>query len=400
MERDDIVSIEETASSKLDAARLSKDVDSAIERALNEQRLVGLVVLIAQDGKLIYRRAAGWADREERRPVSQETIFRYSSLTKPIVSATAMALLERGQLHLDAPVTRWIPEFRPQSPQGGEAIITIRQLLTHTAGLTYGLFQPADGPYHRAGVSDGLAEPGLVMEDQLRRLASVPLVYVPGERWGYSLALDVLGEVIARAGGAPLPTLVERFITGPLHMSDTAFVVRDPKRLAVAYVDGPPPRRMQDPDVVPFGEGSGIRYSPSRIFNERSYPSGGAGMAGTAPDFLTFLEAIRRGGGGALTSDSTRAMMSNQIGSLRTDTERTPSWGFGFGGAVLMDRQLAGVPQGVGTWKWGGVYGHHWYVDPTNQLTVVALTNTALEGLFGRLVPDLMAAVYGTPPPS
>jgi CubicO group peptidase (beta-lactamase class C family) len=87
-------------------------------------------------------------------------------------------------------------------------------------------------------------------------------------------------------------------------------------------------------------------------------------------------------------------MMSNQIGSLRIDTEPTPSWGFGFGGAVLMDPQLASVPQGAGTWKWGGVYGHHWYVDPAKRLTVVALTNTAVEGLFGRFVTDLMDAVY------
>jgi len=369
-------------------------VDAVIERTLAEQRLVGVVVLIARNGKLVYRCAAGWADREERRAVSEATIFRYSSLTKPIVTATAMVLLERGQLELDAPVTRWIPEFRPKSPQGTEAIITVRQLLTHTAGLTYGLLQPPGGPYERAGVSDGIAEPGLSMDEQLRRLGSVPLSYTPGERWGYSLALDVLGEVVARAGGAPLPALVERLITGPLQMLDTAFTVRDPQRLATAYVDGSPPRRMQDPDVIPFGEGAGIRYSPSRIFAARSYPSGGAGMAGTAPDFLNFLETIRVGGGKVLTSDTTRAMMSNQIGSLRIDIEPTPSWGFGFGGAVLMDPQLAGVPQGAGTWKWGGVYGHHWFVDPTRQLTVVALTNTALEGLIGQFVPELQAAVY------
>ena len=383
---------EETAPSVLHPDRLSERVDAAID--LTAQRLVGAVVLIASDGKLVYRRAAGFADREERRVMSEDTIFRFSSLTKPIVSATAMALLERGRLDLNAPVTRWIPEFRPKTPDGREAVITIRQLLTHTAGLTYSLFQPADGPYHRAGVSNGIAEPGLSIEEQLQRLGSVPLSYVPGEKWGYSLGLDVLGEVIARAGGAPLPSLVEQLVTGPLSMSDTGFAVRDPKRLATPYVDGLPPRRMQDPDVVPFGDGVGIRYSPSRIFHEKSYPSGGAGMAGTAADFVTFLETIRRGGGSVLTPDSTRLMMSNQIGSLRIDTEPTPSWGFGFGGAVLMDPQLAGVPQGAGTWKWGGVYGHHWYVDPTKRLTVVALTNTAVEGLFGRFVTDLMDAVY------
>jgi CubicO group peptidase (beta-lactamase class C family) len=326
---------EETVPSVLHPDRLSQQVDTAIEQQLTAQRLVGAVVLIASDGKLVYRRAAGFADREERRVMSEDTIFRFSSLTKPIVSATAMALLERGRLDLNAPLTRWIPEFRPKTPDGQEAVITVRQLLTHTAGLTYGLFQPADGPYQRAGVSDGIAEPGLSIEEQLQRLGSVPLVYMPGEKWGYSLGLDVLGEVIARAGGAPLPALVERLVTAPLSMSDTGFAVRDPKRLATPYVDGLPPRRMKDPDVVPFGDGVGIRYSPSRIFHEASYPSGGAGMAGTAADFVTFLETIRRGGGSVLTPDSTRLMMSNQIGSLRIDTEPTRSWGFGFGGAVL-----------------------------------------------------------------
>lgn len=372
----------------------SRSVDSAIEQALTSQRLVGAVVLIASDGKLLYHRAAGFADREERRPMSEDSIFLFSSLTKPIVSAAAMALVERGQLDLDALITRWVPEFRPKTPQGTEAAVTVRHLLTHTAGLTYGLFQPTDGPYLRADVSDGLADPGRSIDDQLKRLASVPLSYTPGERWGYSLALDVLGEVMARAGGMPLPALVEELITGPLDMTDTGFAVRDSKRLATAYADGPPPRRMKDPDVVPFGEGVGIRYAPSRIFNEKSYPSGGAGMAGTAHEFLTFLETIRLGGGNVLTPATTRAMMTNQVGSLRIDVEPTPSWGFGFGGAVLMDPALAGVPQGAGTWKWGGVYGHHWFVDPVNQLTVIALTNTAIEGLVGRFVPDLMAAVY------
>ena len=179
---------------------------------------------------------------------------------------------------------------------------------------------------------------------------------------------------MARAGGASLPTLVERLVTGPLRMKHTGFTVSDPARLVTAYVDGAPPRRMADPDVVPFG--------------------GGAGMAGAAPDFLTFLETLRQGGGAILTSDSVRAMMANQIGALRVNVELTPSWGFGFGGAVLMDPQLAGVPQAAGTWKWGGVYGHHWYVDPRNRLSVVTLTNTALEGMAGGFVVQLMNAVY------
>ena len=134
-----------------------------------------------------------------------------------------MALVERKLLDLNDTAVRWLPQFRPKTPQGGEATITLRQLLTHTAGLTYGFFEPHDGPYHRAGVSDGLAEAGLSMQEELTRLASVPLVYAPG--------------------------------TAP----------RDLHRLATPYVDGSPPRRMKDPDIVAFAPGAGIRFSPSRI---------------------------------------------------------------------------------------------------------------------------------------
>lgn len=379
----------------MNTSSLSERVDAALDAALGQNRLVGAVVLVAHDGEPVYRRTAGLADREERRPMSLDAIFRLSSLTKPVVAATAMALIERGALGLDDPVVRWLPEFRPKLEDGRDAVITVRQLLTHTAGLTYGFLQPFDGSYHRARVSDGIAEPGLPMADELARLASAPLVYEPGARWSYSLGMDVLGEVLARAGGAPLPELVERLITGPLAMTDTGFAVRDVQRLVVPYVDGSPPRRMREPDVVPFADAAGIRFSPARIFDPGSFASGGAGMAGTATDFLLFLETIRLGGGQVLSTASARSMMGNQIGALRIDVEETPSWGFGFGGAVLLDPALARVPQAAGTWKWGGVYGHHWYVDPANRLTVAALSNTAIEGMTGRFVADLMEAVYG-----
>jgi CubicO group peptidase (beta-lactamase class C family) len=152
---------------------------------------------------------------------------------------------------------------------------------------------------------------------------------------------------------------------------------------------------MADPDIVELGPGALTRFAPSRILDPNSFPSGGAGMAGTATDFLSFLETIRQGGGAVLTAQSTHSMMSNQIGALRIDLELTPSWGFGFGGAVLMDPVLAGVPQSAGTWKWGGVYGHHWYVDPSRRLTVAALSNTTAEGMMGDFVTDLRNAVYG-----
>ena len=187
---------------------------------------------------------------------------------------------------------------------------------------------------------------------------------------------------------------MERVVTTPLAMTDTAFVAQTPSRLATPYVDGNPPRRMRDPDLVPFGDTAPIRYSPSRIFEPRSFASGGTGMVGTATDFLKFLEAVRQGGGPILSREGARSMMTNQIGELRINVEPTPAWGFGFGGAVLLDPALAGTRQAVGTWKWGGVYGHHWFVDPANRLSVVALSNTALAGFSGKFVDELRNAIY------
>jgi CubicO group peptidase (beta-lactamase class C family) len=373
---------------------LPQRVSTVIDQALSQHRLVGTVVLVSREGELVFSRAAGFADREASRPMQENAVFRLSSLTKPIVTAAALALIEQEQIGLQDAVTRWIPEFRPNAVNREQPPITVKHLLTHTAGLSYGFFQPPDGPYHQAGVSDGMAEPGLGIGEQLSRLASVPLSYFPGTDWGYSLAIDVLGEVLARVTHTSLPQVVERLVTAPLRMDDTGFVVRDPERLATAYVDGKPPRRMKDTDNVPFAA-SEIRFSPSRVFDLSSFASGGTGMVGTAGDFMTLLETLRNGGGAILKPESTRAMMSNQIGTLRINVEETPSWGFGFGGAVLMDPKLAGVQHAVGTWKWGGVYGHHWYVDPVNRLTVVALTNTALEGMIGNFVSELRSSVYG-----
>ncbi len=117
-----------------------------------------------------------------------DTLFRLASLTKPIISIAAMILIERDQLALDDPVTRWLPAFRPALPNGERPPITVRQLLTHTSGLNYGFLQASGSDYHRAGISDGLDEPGRSMEDNLARLASVPLMFCPGEGWQYSLS--------------------------------------------------------------------------------------------------------------------------------------------------------------------------------------------------------------------
>jgi CubicO group peptidase (beta-lactamase class C family) len=232
------------------------------------------------------------------------------------------------------------------------------------------------------------------MEDNLARLASVPLMFRPGEGWQYSLSIDVLGAVIERVSGHTLPEAVKQLVTAPLGMMDTDFAVRDAERLAAAYADGSDrPARMGDPHIVPFADGAGIAFSPSRVFDLSSYPSGGTGMVGAAPEFLQFLEVIRSGGGLLVKPETAAEMMRNQIGDLPVNS-RGPGWGFGFGASVLKDPEEAGSPQSAGTWGWGGVYGHSWFVDLAQRLTVVGLTNTAIEGMAGRFPTDLRNAVY------
>ncbi|TIX89613.1 serine hydrolase domain-containing protein [Rhizobium sp. P44RR-XXIV] len=373
---------------------LAEGVNAAVDSALADKRLVGTVVLVARDGELVYRRAAGLADRENKVAVREDTIFRLASITKPIVAITAMLLVEQGRIGLDDPITKWLPDFRPRLPDGGEATILIRHLLTHTSGLGYTFAEEQDGPYHRAGVSDGLDTPGLAIAENLRRLSSVPLLFAPGENWRYSLAMDVLGGVIEKETGRALGDVVAELVMKPLGLSDTAFSVRDRSRLSANYVNGDPqPQRMEDGTLVPILDGV-IRFAPDRIFDPGSYHSGGAGMAGTAHDILTILEAIQRGGAPLLAADTVKAMMTDQADGHMQALQA--GVGFGYGWSVITDPLAAQVPFSTGTIKWGGVYGHSWFVDPRKKLTVVALTNTALEGMWGQFTIDLAKAVYAS----
>jgi CubicO group peptidase (beta-lactamase class C family) len=351
-------------------------------------------VLIARDGHVIYSRAAGWADREGQIPAREDTIFRLASMTKPLVSAATLALWDQGKLNLDDPVTRWLPEFKPKLVDGRVPIITIRELLTHTAGLHYGFLEPETGPYHRLGVSDGLDDRGITLCENLRRIALAPLLYEPGSEWQYSVATDVLGAIVEKITGTDRPSAIRHLVTLPVGMTDTAFVARHAERLAVAYADGKPaPVKMKDLYRLPYGASAFI-YSPSRATDPQAFPSGGAGAVGTAGDYLKFLETLRRGGAPILRPETVQLMTRNAIGDL-TVSAKGEGWGFGLGFAVLKDPKPTDSPLHVGSYEWGGAYGNSWWVDPQEKVTAVILTNTAIEGMSGRFPEEVKAAVYG-----
>ena len=367
-------------------------LDRVTDEAIAANRIVGGVLLVWRKGEPVYRRAAGLADREAGRSMQEDTIFRFASLTKPLVAATALALIERGTLTLDASINDWLPDFRPRLSDGRAPEITIRHLLTHTSGFGYPTGVP-DDPYIKTKISSGLAEPGLGMEENLRRIAATPLFFSPGSAWRYGVSIDVLGAVIAKAVGKTLGEAVSEFVTGPLAMADTAFSVSDRGRLAAAYADSESGAvLMGDPHRIAIGPGAGLLFSPSRIFNPDSFQSGGAGMAGTAHDVMRFLEAIRTGGAPILKSETVELALQNQVGVLREELE--PGMGFGLISAIIKDPQRAGKPYAAGTARWGGVYGHDWLIDRKAGLSVLSMTNTAVEGCMGRYRDDIVNAVY------
>ncbi len=381
-------------SNKINTECLSDRIDRVIDRTLADKRLVGAVIKVAIDGELVYSRAAGFADREIGRLMREDALFRLASVTKPIVSTAALVLVAQGRLQLDDRVDRWLPEFRPRLQNGEFASLTIRHLMTHTAGLSYRFFQEEKGSYLSAGVSDGMDQSGITLEENLRRLASVPLLYTPGTEWKYSIATDVLGAVIAKVTETPLNEAVHSLVTKPLGMNDTGFIAVDRERLATSYAnDTPEPRPLLDPDSIAFVEGTaGFLLAPSRALDTTAYPSGGAGMVGSAGDFLQLLETLRKGGAPLLPESLVHDLTTNQIGDL--PMAFWPGRGFGLGITVLKDPVAADTPESPGSWRMGGTYGHSWFVDPKQRLSVVAFTNTALEGMSGQFTIDLCDAIY------
>jgi CubicO group peptidase (beta-lactamase class C family) len=364
-------------------APLALALDEVVDKAIATD-IVGAAIIVMKDGEVVYERTVGFADRETNLRVKRETQFRLASMSKALVSITALALVDEGKLGLDDPITKYLPTFRPKLPDGREPVIKVRHLLTHTSGLGYRFID--GGAYVTANISDGIAEPGMAAGENLRRLASVPLLYEPGTSWSYGLSIDVLGEVVAVAGGAPLPALVDRLVAKKLGMTSTTFVVTDRNAIAVPYVAGKPPVRMTEGHDVPLGDGIVLKMAPARIFDAGSFPSGGAGMAATARDYMLFLEAIRKGGAPILKPATARDAMTNQIGTIASPFLGKSRFGFGWG------IDAGEGKRGAGTVGWGGVYGTGFFIDPAAKLSVVILTNVAGETTLENDITNVLYA--------
>ncbi len=368
-------------------------LDEILDRARAEKRIVGGVLLVEEPGAPVYARAVGLSDREAGRAMTLDTRFRLASITKPIMSALFMALAEDGVFRLSDPVTEYLPEFRPALPDGRHPVITLHHLLTHSSGLGYRFLQNEQGPYALAGVSDGLDQPGRSMEDNLRRLAGAPLYFEPGTAWRYSLGLDVLGAVAEAATGEGLQALLDRRIAGPLGLRQLQFVTTPGPDLAQPYLDGTPePVLMQDGVRHPLWDG-GVTFAPSRAFDANSFPSSGGGLVGQPAEVMAVLRCLLAGGAPVLRPETVAQMMRPQLAE-GIWTMHGPGWSFGYGWGVLADPRLAGGAQPRGLMKWGGVYGHSWFMDPEAERVSLLMTNTAYEGMSGKLPLEIADAFY------
>ena len=357
---------------------VAERADATIDAAL-ENNIVGCVVLINQGGERVYARAAGYADREAGTPVTEDTIFRLASITKPIVATTALRMIDLGLLSLDDPLTNYLPFFTPRAPDGRTPEILIRHLLTHSSGLTYGAV-PADV----TGGSD--SKPVIPLEENLRRLARAPLQFAPGERWAYGMSIDVLGGVLGAIEGdiSNVQAAVDKYVSGPLGLTDTRFGVTDRSRLAWPYGDGAPPFRMSDPQEMVAADGSISRMWPSRIFQPGYTHASGSAMAGTAGDFMKVLEAVR--------TDFLSPELKQQAFSGHIVMER-PGEHFTFFGGLVTDTEASGWPR-RGLLQWGGIWGNHWIMDPASETSLVGYTNTMWSGCNGLFRDQMRDAIF------
>ena len=385
------------ATTGMDPARLAR-IDRLMQGAVDSGKVAGVVTMIIRHGKVAQVGAYGMADREAGRRMTPETMFRIASQSKAVTSVAIMMLIEEGRVRLGDPVAKWIPSFaKPMVAITKDSLvpaqrgITIRDLLTHTAGIDYG-DNVARAQYNAAGLGPDEG-PGWYFADRpvpvcedIDRLGTLPIVAQPGTRYVYGYNTDILGCVVERASGMSLAEFFARRIFQPLGMTDTYFFLPPEKvsRLAAVY-------SMRDGQLVraPDGNaGQGHYVTGPRV----SY-SGGAGLVSTARDYARFLQMLLNGGqldGVRLLSPTTvRLMTADAADSLYATN--APGRGFSLGFEVLEDPGLAGEYGTPGRFGWGGAYGTNYWADPGDDLVAVYMVQwygygNDLPGRFRQLV--------------
>jgi len=356
-------------------------LDTLFRSYVTQGRIPGAVAIVARHGTVVWSGAFGMADREASRPMAPDALFRIASQSKAVTSVAAMILIEEGRLGLDDPVSRYVPSFATArvavATDSGRKLVpvkhavTIHDLLTQTAGLSYGTDSLVRDDYRAAGLGPAagygwyLADKAEAVCATMDRLGTLPLVAQPGETWVYGYATDVLGCVVERASGVPLDRFFQERIFTPLKMNSTWFFPPSSEagRLTAVYAVTPEGALVRAPDG-PMGQGDYIT-GPRQDF------AGGAGLVSTAGDYARLLQMLLNGGaleGARILSPATVSLMTAPAVDSLYDT---PGMAFSLGFEVLVNPGLAGAFGPAGRFGWGGAYGSSYWVDPADDLVVV-----------------------------
>lgn len=360
-----------------------EELSTFMQSLADQGKIAGGVTMMARHGKVVHLKAVGMADREEKKPMQPDAIFRIASMTKPITSVAIMMLYEQGKLGLDDPVSKFIPQFKtptvlvtvdPLKTEPAKREITIRHLLTHTSGLGYTSSDTLGPIYDAHGLVHGLCRTEMSLEQLIIKLAQLPLKFQPGESWEYGMSTDVLGRVVEVASGLTLDCFVERQVCGPLRMMDTFFLVPADKRqrLAVVY--------LPDHDHIrKLPEGERVHHNKSWVSSDyhldaNKCRSGGGDLCSTAADYMRFCQMLlnkgQLNGVRLLRENTVRMMTTNQTGRL---TE-----GFGFGFGVMPDTES--VPAQLRkSYGWGGFWSTSFRISPGGDWILITMTQLAWD---------------------
>jgi CubicO group peptidase (beta-lactamase class C family) len=385
-----------------------EQLHSLMQQAVDQKQIAGIVTILARHGKVVDYRTYGQRDMAAAAPMTKDVIFRDYSMTKPVTGVAMMILYEHGKWLPSDPISKFIPEFAHLKVfngvgADGKPILvdpdhppTMRELMSHTAGFTYGFFgdTPVDKIYRDAHIFDSKD-----LHEFVAKVANLPLLYQPGKGWAYSVSMDIEGYIVEKLSGQSLPDFMRDQIYNPLDMKDSAFYVPADKRnrFSAVYTTGP------NGDIVPVAAGPSGRSTDYTALP--TMPSGGGGMVSTAADYYRFAQMLLNGGqldGKRILAPSTvKLMTSNHVpAELLTgkfgigQMVMRPGFGYGYNCAVVFDPPQANLPEGKGTFFWDGAAGTWFWDDPTNDIVFIGMIQRMLSPASPNLEFESRSVIY------
>ncbi|RYY20062.1 MAG: class A beta-lactamase-related serine hydrolase [Cytophagaceae bacterium] len=378
-------------------------LDQLLQEVTADGRVPGDIALVARNGKIVYRKAFGYADAATKTPLKPDAIVRIASQTKAITSIGLMLLYDEGKFQLDDPISKYLPAFRnPKvlasfNPQDStyttvpaRSEVTIRQLFTHTSGIGYPVIgsPEARAIYAKAHIPSGIGSPAGTLAPAIDALGALPLLHQPGERFTYGVSIDVLGRLIEVLSQQPLDQFLRTRLFEPLGMRDTYFYLPASKQARLMALATEYQGR-----TVPMPKTGTLGLRPDYPNRPGTYFSGGAGLSSTIDDYAAFLQMLLNGGTynghRLLKPETVQLITQNQMGDVNQGLNK-----FGLGFSIVTPKAAAQTGQTAGSYEWGGIFGTDYWVDPTEKLVVLLYTQKYPHTNTPDLVPRFRKLVY------